>query len=48
MKNCWRKHKYIKHHYINCLNKEEKMCVAAIIGCSFMRGMCIGMFLNEK
>lgn len=40
--------KFMKHHYLKCLSKKEKMCIASIIACSFMRGMCIGIYLNEK
>lgn len=37
-----------RHHHMHCLNKSEKMCIAAIIGYSFMKGICIGMYLGRK
>lgn len=42
------KNKLIKHHYIRNLDMKEKMFLATIIGCSFVRGMMIGLYLNEK
>jgi len=44
----YHKHKFIKHHRFNCLSTKEKMCIAGIITVSFMRGICVGMYLSEK
>lgn len=44
----YRKHKFIKHHMFNCLGTKEKMCLASVITVTFMRGICIGMYLSEK
>lgn len=38
----------MRHHRMHCLNKQEKMCIATIIGCTFMRGICVGMYLSHK
>lgn len=37
-----------KHHHMNCLNNCEKMCIAGIIGFSFMKGIMVGMYLGRK
>ncbi|MCY6959065.1 hypothetical protein [Clostridium brassicae] len=44
MKRC----RIMNNHHFNCLNKHEKMFLASIIGCSFMRGILVGMYLNNK
>jgi len=45
-------HKTMKHmfkrHHMKCLNNCEKMCIAGIIGISFMRGIMVGMYLGRK
>ncbi|MFA9398761.1 MAG: hypothetical protein ACERKV_10925 [Clostridiaceae bacterium] len=38
----------IKHHYMNKLSKKEKMALGMIISLTFMRGICVGFYLNEK
>lgn len=40
--------KIFKHHMLNCLSTSEKMCIMSMIGCSFMRGMFIGLYLSKK
>jgi predicted Kef-type K+ transport protein len=40
--------KVFKHHYVSCLSTHEKMCIAALIGWSFMKGVCVGMYLARK
>ncbi|GAA0743788.1 hypothetical protein [Clostridium oceanicum] len=40
--------KMIKHHHFHCLSKKEKMCLASMIGINFMKGIFIGMYINEK
>ena len=37
-----------KRHNVNCLNKCEKVCIAGIIGLSFMKGIMIGIYLGRK
>lgn len=41
-------HKAFRHHHFHCLGKKEKLCIAGIIAISFMRGMCIGLYLSRK
>ncbi|WP_164995938.1 hypothetical protein [Clostridium niameyense] len=47
-KNSFMKNRLVRPHYINCLDKKEKMVLASIIGVSFMRGICVGMYINDK
>ena len=42
-----KKHMF-RHHHMKCLNKAEKVCLAGIITLSFMKGICIGMYLGRK
>ena len=44
----FKKGKIVKRHYFNCLNKREKIFIAGMITCSFIRGIWIGMYLGEK
>lgn len=37
-----------KHHYVKCLNTQEKLFIAALISWGFMKGVCVGMYLSKK
>ncbi|WP_279222045.1 hypothetical protein [Clostridium rectalis] len=30
------------------LNRKDKICISGLIVLTFIRGICIGMYLNEK
>ncbi|MBC2396629.1 hypothetical protein BD780_002262 [Clostridium tetanomorphum] len=40
--------KMIKRHRFRCLSNGEKMCIAGMIVMSYMKGILLGMYLNEK
>lgn len=46
--NMFKKRKMIKHHTFGCLNLQEKTCIAGMICCALIRGICIGFYLSEK
>lgn len=40
--------KMMRQRRFSGLNRQEKMFLATILGVTFMRGICIGMYINEK
>lgn len=44
----FKNNRMIKRHRFGCLSNKEKMCIAGIIVMSYMRGILLGMYLNEK
>lgn len=45
--NCLMKNTF-RNRKLNCLNKEEKIFIATLIGTSFIKGALIGMYLSKK
>lgn len=48
MRKCGLVKSIFRHHHVHCLNNYEKMCIAAMIGWGFMKGVCVGMYLSRK